>query len=180
MPVKRELTEIVYGVVKAETLEADELVIVGELKTTRIKARRLVVIGDTHIQLAATVGKILLVGGGRVANIVSREAILVSRTGLTIDNLASVEAICVGIERPVFIKSLWTSKAYLKKTLIGILKAKELHIHENTNIRELLDCITLRLLDPHHWIEELRCTPQKVIFIYSVPQPPSSPQQSSP
>lgn len=177
--VKYELSKIVYGTVKTETLETDELVIVGELRTTRIKARKLVVIGVTHIQLAATVGKILLVGGGKVANIISRKAILVSRTGITVDNLASIETICVGIERPVFIKSLWTSKAYLKKTLIGILKAKEVYIHENTSIKELIDCTALNLLDPHHWIEELRCTPLKTVFNYSVPQPPSSPQQSS-
>lgn len=177
--VKYELSKIVYGAVKTEALETDELVVVGELRSVRVKAQKLMVIGATYIQSVATVGKILLVGGGRVANIISREAVIVSKTGLTIDNLASIETICLGLEKPVFIKSLWSNRVYLRKTLIGILKSREVHVHENTNIKELIDCTTLNLLDPHHWIEELRCTPQKTVFNYSVPQPPSSPRQFS-
>lgn len=155
------------GYIEKDNFRADEAIIIGGIKSNNIDIKNLTIIGYVHVKNLLLTHDLLIIGGGRIRELIGNNIIINSNEApFFIDKLKAKQAYLLGGRHPIIVHDAFIFHSYLKHTLVSTMKSKKIIFSERSRIKILTDCNELYFIDPHTFIEELRCSPNRYVFKY--------------
>ncbi|MEM4691415.1 MAG: hypothetical protein QXT88_03600 [Desulfurococcaceae archaeon] len=136
--------------------------------STTIKCIDALFIGNiTGLELVIS-DSLILIGSGRLNNIVADRLITISRNApLFINRVYGRKCYLSGSRFPIIVNEIICSNTYLYKCLVNILQTNNVVIGENVTVKNISVKQEIVFNDPYVWFENMNLKPStRVVFNY--------------